>query len=482
MKTKLIKIAMLLGMITGLASCKKYLDTEPVGQFLVSNFYSNPSQAYSGVIACYSPLTSNYYLTLMSLNSGSDDAFAGGGNSGDYSSIQAFSNYSLLTAASGTGELFWGYNYNGIYNCNSILQALPTVPGLSTELLNRYTGEAKFLRAFYYFDLVRLFRNIPFTTAPLTTAEVFEQLQATPETVYAQIESDLKDAISKLPVTIPTNQNGRVTQGAARALLGKVLLTTKKYTEAAEQLALVNGILGGTNVYGYRLLADYGQVFSSKTKYSSESIFELQQTNTVNNFSNGFTQFTGPRGSSVPIYFSGGYGFNVVTLQLVNAIKNDPRYPHTVINIDSLAKATNTSYQPSYQNTGYFTRKYAGLASEQTNFGWNGDILLIRLADTYLMEAEALVQSGTGLARAESLLNAVRARVKLAPVSATINNIYTERQLELAEEGHRWFDLVRTGRAPAVLAFKNFKAGINEILPIPLSDLNNSKLKQNPGY
>ena len=110
------------------------------------------------------------------------------------------------------------------------------------------------------------------------------------------------------------------------------------------------------------------------------------------------------------------------------------------------------------------------------------DDYIIRLADTYLMEAEALVQGGGDIARAATLLNAVRARVGLAPIAATLDNIYNERRLELATEGHRWFDLVRTGQAPTVLAFKGFKANKNEVLPIPLFELNNTKLVQNPGY
>ncbi|HMG11524.1 MAG TPA: RagB/SusD family nutrient uptake outer membrane protein, partial [Mucilaginibacter sp.] len=108
--------------------------------------------------------------------------------------------------------------------------------------------------------------------------------------------------------------------------------------------------------------------------------------------------------------------------------------------------------------------------------------IIIRLADTYLMEAEALVQGGGDKQRAQALLDAVRARVKLPSIPASLTNIYTERRLELAQEGNRWFDLVRTGQAATALAGKGFKAGLNEILPIPQHDLNNTKLKQNPGY
>jgi hypothetical protein len=196
----------------------------------------------------------------------------------------------------------------------------------------------------------------------------------------------------------------------------------------------------------------------------------------------------GPRSYTGPIYYSAGYGFNPLTPNLVSAMKGDPRYPYTVANIDSIAKATNSKYQEAYQGTGYYIEKYAPktaniVTTGTTDLNWPNDYIEIRLADTYLMEAEALVNSGTNMSRAEALLNAVRARVKLAPVAATLDNIYNERRLELATEGHRWFDLVRTGRAPAALAFKGFKAGTNEVLPIPLTEtLNGTQVKQNQGY
>jgi hypothetical protein len=468
--------------MASIVSCKKYLEVKPTGEFLLSNYYSNQAQALTGVIACYNVLPYNYYNYLLALNSGSDDCYTGGGNSGDQSAMQAFNNYTLLNSSSGTADIFWNSLYNGVSNANTIIKALPAVPALTADTLNRYMGEAKFWRAYYYFDLVRLFKNIPLIVTPLTTTDAYDQVQVAPTAVYAQIEADLTAAIPGLPPTVSAIENGRVTQGAARALLGKVYLYEQKWTLAAAQLALVNGTPGGTSQYGYHLLANYADIFALNNKYSSESIFEVGESNAVSSFSNSYTQYIGPRGSTVPFWYTGGYGFNPITLDLVNLMKNDPRYPYTIINMDSTAKATNTSYSPSYENTGYFTRKYAPIASQLTTFGWANNFIIIRLADTYLMEAEALVQGGGNSARAQALLDAVRARVSLPSVPATLANIYTERRLELAQEGNRWFDLVRTGQAATVLASKGFKAGVNEILPIPVHDLNNTKLKQNPGY
>lgn len=153
-----------------------------------------------------------------------------------------------------------------------------------------------------------------------------------------------------------------------------------------------------------------------------------------------------------------------------------------------MTEAGEASYIPGYENTGYFIQKFAPLLEfENTNAGpaplnYPQNYVEIRLADTYLMEAEALVQGGGDLGRAAALLNAVRARVGLAPVEATLENIYQERRLELATEGHRWYDLVRTGQAATVLVDNGFVAGKNEILPIPLPELNNTQLVQNPQY
>ncbi|WP_114936729.1 RagB/SusD family nutrient uptake outer membrane protein [Mucilaginibacter endophyticus] len=480
-----------------MVSCKKsFLELQPKGQFLESNYYANPDEAFAAVIAAYDPLVTEtggidntYSDPLGALNAASDDCFAGGGSASDVTQWQVINNYTL-TPAQGPQNQFWAINFQGVNRTDVLLENLPKVPGLSADLLKRYTAEGQFLRAHYYFDLVRLFKNVPLILNSLNLTNVYDQVQATPEAVYTQIETDLKAAIPGLPATVPTSDGGRVTQGAAKALLGKVYLYEKKWADAATMLKDVN-----TN-YGYKLLSNYGAIFSPTNKFNSESIFELVHSGTQSytwaNWdqfkSNIYTQMIGPRSYTGPIYYGGGYGFNPVTTQLATALKGDPRYGYTVVNIDSLTKATKTSYSPSYQNTGYFIQKYAPVLANKvttgtTDLNWPNDYIEIRLADTYLMEAEANLNGGGDQSRAQTLLDAVRTRVGLASKPATLQNIYDERRLELATEGHRWFDLVRWGQAPSVLAFKGFKAGVNEILPIPLNEtLNGTKIKQNPGY
>jgi hypothetical protein len=335
-------------------------------------------------------------------------------------------------------------------------------------------------------------------TEPLLTEEIYNVEQVSPAETYAQIEKDLKEAIAEtnLPNTVPAaTEGGRVTRGAAKALLGKVYLYEKKWADAALELAEVNGTPGGTSIYGYKLLPKFSDIFIPTNKFNSESVFEITHTSVAATgaiplqHTEGFIASTmvGPRGYSGPTYYA-AWGFAPISDDLFNFIHYDPRYKTTVADIDSLVKINVAKYLPSYLNTGHFIQKFAPLVAYRTTLGGNPlrnypqDYIEIRLADTYLMEAEALIQSGGNLIRAAALLNAVRGRVNLAPVAATLENVYKERRLELATEGHRWYDLVRTGRAATVLASKGFVAGKNEVLPIPLQELTNTKLFQNPGY
>lgn len=501
MKNTYIKYAAILALgLPALSACDKdFLEVEPRGTVLESNYYSNPQEAFAGLVAAYDPLgweAGGTFHNIAAINGASDDAYAGGGGSSDMNTWQVWNNYTLDPAIGPQSE-YWNRNYTGISRANTILEKVQAgIPGMDNAMQARFIAEAKFLRAYYYFDLVRLFRNVPLITNSLSTEQIYNVTQAKPEEVYAQVEKDLTEAIQNLPKTVPaSSEGGRVTQGAAKALLGKVHLYQKEWSQAAAQLADVNGTPGGTSQYGYKLMSNFGAIFSPANKFNSESIFEIVHTSVANGHWGAFPNIEGniavtmmgPRGYAGSTYVA-GWGFNPLTLDLVNALKGDPRYKHTVANLDSLEKAGVASYEKGYQNTGYFVEKYAPKAAWKSTGGgepllnWPNDYIEIRLADTYLMEAEALIQGGGDLARAAALLNAVRARVGLAPVAATLDNVYRERRLELATEGHRWYDLVRTGRAATVLAPFGFKAGKHEVLPIPQAELNNTKLEQNPEY
>ena len=499
-RTTLLYCSIFAGIVLGVGACKKsFLNVSPEGTVLETDYYQTPDEAFSGLVAAYNPLSwtvvSSYAPKQVLLTLASDEAYAGGGSNSDNPGFQAWNTYTLTSATPNVPPDLWSRNFTGIYRVNTMLGKIGDVPGLTTDLKTRYTAEMQFLRAYYYFDLVREFGNVPLITTVLPESEFFTQVQAKPADVYAQIEKDLNAAIPGLPATVdPATEGGRATKGAAQAMLGKVIIyqnNNSRMQEAATDLELVN------SSPNYHLLPNYADVFDPGNKFSAESIFEIVHTqqagkgwgNWPNFDGNVGVQMVGPRGYTGPIYESSaaGYGFCPLTLDLVNALKNDPRYAATVANIDSMKQAGVSTYSPGYQNTGYFIRKYAPLAAFQGTVGnielnWQNDEIEMRLADTYLLESEALVRGGGDAGRAQALLDAVRARVGLASVPATLDNIYNERRLELATEGHRFFDLVRTGQAATVLASKGFTANKNEVLPIPLQELNNTKLVQNQGY
>jgi len=481
------------------AACSdSFLDIKPRGTDLEANYYRDRQEAFNGLVAVYDVVGwqgGGYVTKINAVSAASDDHYAGGGGPNDITDLQVWSDYSLSPSQGPQGEL-WRKGFSGIFRANILLQKLPNIPMDEGEKA-RFLAEAKFLRAYFYFDLIRLFKNIPLLKEPVSTDAMYDVLQAAPADVYAFIEQDLLEAIPVLPPTVPVaTEGGRATQGAARALLGKVYLQQEKFGPAAEELAQVNGEPGGTSQYGYKLLDNFGDLFEVSNKFNSESIFEISFTNTsVGDWGcisctegNIMNILTGPRkyvpqSADAPDYVS-GWSFLPITPELFEEIHYDPRNPHTVANLDSLEEHGIATYEKAYMNTGYFLEKFAGrekdrwtgAGSPELNFPQN--MYEIRLADTYLLEAEALIRGGGNATRAAALLNAVRGRVNLGPTEATLENIKHERRMELVGEGHRWFDLVRWGDAAAALADRGFVAGKHEILPIPLLEMENTLIEQ----
>lgn len=503
MKMKIFKYIFIAVVVMGsLASCDKgFIDIQPKGQFLSANYYADKDQAYGALIAVYDVMRKNsggFENMITMMNAGSDDQVAGGGGASDGAGIQGFSNYTLnpiIMPAS-----FWNDFYQGIFRANTLLVKIPDTD-MDDALRNRFIAEAKALRAFCYFNLEIMFKNIPLLLDPLTATNMYEVTQATPAEVYAQIEQDLNDAIAVLPSTVPVaTEGGRFTKGAAQALLGKVYLYDGKKSEAAAMLAQVNGEPGKTSQYGYRLLTSYADLWVTNNKFNSESILEVchssigssgwgnwgsgsDEGNSVNVMV-GPRSYSRPAGSTAPDLPS-GWSFNVFTDDFYNVMKSDPRFNATIFDLKALQAAGQADYIAGYQNSGYFLNKFLPRQSDVSTgagdqvLNYKQDTYAIRLADTYLLEAEALGATG---ARAQALLDAVRARVGLPSVPVGMDAIKAERRLELAGEGFRFFDLVRWGNAADKLGSRGFQAGKNEIFPIPYRELQGTKLVQNPGY
>ena len=493
-------LAAIVAVMLVFVSCKKeYLELTPRGTALEDNFYKNEGEVMQGVIAVYDVIqwgtTGGYTMKMPLLSAASDDCFAGGSNASDQPNWVAYDNFNMNSSL-GPQVGLWNKNYSGINRANVLLSKIDKATTLSAPFKTRVTAETKFLRAYFYFDLVRWFGNVPLITKVLETSELYAQTQSTPAQIYAQIEKDLRDAIPGLPITISDAEKGRISQGAAKAQLGKVLLYQNDNAKMTEAATLFEDINRVGNPYGYSLLPNYADIFNPANKFNAEAILEIPHSNNAAwsdwGYINGGegnvgTQFVGMDSYNGDTY-SSGWGFCPITLDLVNVMKNDPRFAATIIDGAAL-KAAGATYNGRYQNTDYFIKKYAPLKAFRSASGvaeqnWPIDEIEIRLADTYLMQAEALIRGGGSAARAKELLDAVRARVGLASIPATLDNIYAERRLELATEGHRFFDLVRTGRAVAVLGPSGYKAGKSEYLPIPLNEIEVTKggIKQNPGY
>ncbi len=496
---------MCLAVIVSFASCDSVLDVEPKGQQLESNYYKTPDQAFAALVAAYNPISwqtggpdGTYVPVLGPLNSATAGMNAGGGGPNDVTSWQAWNSYDL-SGAVGPQAGYWSRSYAGINRANLLLQRIEGIEGMDSAKKARYVAEARFLRGYYYLWLVRLFRNVPLITSPLETSEIYQQEQAPPADVYAQIDEDLSAAIPDLPsAPLPANEQGRATKGAARAFLAKSLMWEVGDGQDQAKMQRAADLLNQVNTSSaYELVDNYPDIFSPDNKFNSESIFEITHTSqqqadwgffgSGNIQGNVYVQMVGPRGYSGPKY-SSGYGFNPITQVLVDALQGDPRFDYTIADIGSMQDNGTASYEEGYDGSGYFIEKFAPLqeytaANGVVALNYPNDYIEVRLAGTYLLEAEAQVRlNGSGDARAEALLTEVRDRVGLGPVAATLDNIYREMHLELATEGHRWFNLVRTGRAADVLADEGFVEGVHEVLPIPLESLNNSALEQNEGY
>lgn len=476
-------------------SCKKdFLEVAPRGTALEGNFYKTDGEVYQGLIATYDVMqwgnSGGYTMKMPLLSAASDDCYAGGSSPSDQPNWVAFDNFKMDSRV-GPQVGLWSKNFTGVYRANILLAKMELNTTLTPAFKSRVAAEAKFLRAYFYFDLVRYFGRVPLITKMLETSELYTQKQVDPALIYAQIETDLREAFPALPAAVAATEKGRISQGAAKALLGKVLLYSNENAKMAEAASLLKDV--NTN-YGYQLLQNFGDIFDPKNKFSAESILEIPHSNNAAwgdwGYVNGgegnvAPQFIGADSYSGPLY-SNGWGFCPVTESLADFMKNDPRFAFTIIDGKDL-KAQGATYTARYQNTDYFIKKYAPLAAVRSVSGvaelnWPINEIEIRLADTYLMEAEALVRAGGDQGRAQSLLDLVRARVGLTTVPATLDNIYNERRMELATEGHRFFDLVRTKKAATTLP--GFTVGKSEHLPIPQDEIDLTKggITQNPGY
>lgn len=454
------------------------------------NYFNSEEDYYNALIGVYDVLQSTYVNVLLG-EIASDNTLSGGESATDVIGFQQVDEMTHTPVNDNLDDV-WDWNFAGVQRANYILEFQDKIDFEGKEQI---IAEARFLRAYFTFELVKWFGPIPLSGDKRFKLGDEKSIPRSPVSeVYGQIESDLQYAIEHLDYTAP--QVGRVTKGAAQALLGKAYLYQEEFQKSAAVLTdLINS--GQYHLYGTQGDEDYTNLFEYIGENSGESVFEIQYTGAEGagfgclqcSEGNVAVGFQGIRNYSGPL-FESGFSFNVPVQEVYDAFtENDIRRDYSILDIEAWAEETGASYSEGYKHTGFFNRKYLPRKNDNlgdANLTQPNNYRAIRYADVLLMAAEALVRGDIDESRARTYLNMVRLRAGLEPVdsagSTLLDIIYTERRLELVGEGHRFFDLVRTGRAAQEI--EGFTTGKNELFPIPLEEIEFSQgnWEQNPGY
>lgn len=486
-------------------SCDSFVEVEPSGPTDVT-FFRTEKDFQEAKIGMYSALRTTFWNTLVGVVA-SDD-YAAGGDTATYDQATLQNVNQMIHSPNDENQLrdIWGLMYAGQNRANYILENKDKLDFAGKEEI---IAEAYFVRAYFTFELVKFFGNVPLKTAERNGVLRIEDVRILPEdefamervadipTAYALIAEDLKEAIPNLPVTQDTKYEA--TKGAAQALLGKVYLyhATFDNSKFAEAASVLNQVIGSKQ-YSLVTGADYADLFEIKGENGKEAVFEIQYNSLQPagwgciTCSTGtyFAKFNGPRSPYDDPVYDAGWGFCLPTVELYDLFDaTDARRDVTFYDL----RNDQDRYTPGRDDSGLFNRKYLPrlepkrAGSDPLNY--DNNYRAIRYADVLLMAAEAEAQSGGS--NAEDYLNQVRERAYgdkshdyKSSEGALLDAIYQERRKELAGEGHRFFDLVRTKKAAA--AIDGFTANKNEIFPIPLIELElalaQDRWKQNPGY
>jgi tetratricopeptide (TPR) repeat protein len=490
-------------LVLGYSSCKKTLYKEPLGQLSTDVNYITADDAKRALTAAYAPAAGNNwccsyigtgYMHWVLGNVASDDTEKGGESGSDQLYAQQIQLFNIPADNDAT-RFAYQVEYVGIRRTNLALENIPNIT-MDAPLKARYLAEAKFMRAWYYFNLVRTFGDVPLVLSSTIETTV---LARTPKAqIYDQIIKDLTEAEAVLPKPsqYAAADHGRATQGAAQAYLGKAYLYMKNFPKAEEWFGKV------ITSNEYVLQADYLAMFLRDGETSKEHIFQVkffndQGAQPANNNNIGTT--FGSRARN-------GWGFNLPTKDFVDAFEpGDPRLAQTVYkNGDVMPDGLVANVGNS--TTGYLTKKYYVPEYEkiQGSLQAGRDDIYMRLGKVYLWYAEA-ANENAHTTDALNALNKIRQRARqgnagiLPDVTETDkvllrNLIWKEQRVEFGQEYERFFELVRQGRAGQVLrayAVKystakgaGFRDNVNEIYPLPQSEisLSRGKIIQNPGY
>lgn len=484
-----------------LNGCSKFLDKVPLDSVNTSNFWQTEDDAIAGINGAYQPLQwpKLYNLRMWTTDIWAGNSLVGAGGGTDGIETQDIANFVTSTDNAAALDI-WRGPAPGILRCNLVLKNVPSMK-ISESLKNRIIGEAQFLRGHYYFILVQLFGDVPLITEPQTPGDDLRPARTAKSKVYELIIDDLTKAIANLPSRSQYSGSdiGRASKGAAIGMLMKVHLTLGNYQKVVDLYSQLNGM-------GYALNANYSDNFDPRTKNSVESLFEVQYYGKTNfsfwdneNQASWVSTFTGPRNSD---FVGGGYGWNQPTREFVNAYETGDNRKDKTILYAGCPDFDGKVYKASYSGTGFNLRKFLVPKSISADYDTNpSDWPVLRFADVLLMYAEALNELGRGNeAQAASAgingggpLNRVRNRAGLNDITglnqtALREKILHERRMELAFEGHRWFDLIRVNNGQYGLDFLHSIGKINAatkhlLLPIPQKERDaNPNLSQNKDY
>jgi len=487
MKTLKIKPILLLFLFIMVSSCgDDFVDVDSPDQN--SEVYFNTEGDYQDALIGAYDLLQSSYINVMLGEIASDNTFSGGESATDVIGIQEIDDM-IHTPVNQQLRDIWSWMYAGVNRANYIMEFQDKTDFPSK---NEVLAQARFLRAYYYFELVKWFGDVPLSVDKrIQFGDQFE-LERTPKAqVFAQIEQDLIFAAANLPVDWEESETGRATKGAANALLGKAYLYQEKFNDAA---AAFDQVIAGP----YDLVTDYNSIFEQEGENNIESVFEIQYTDKEGagfgclqcSEGNVAVGFNGIRNYSGPL-FESGFSFNVPTQKAVDQFEEDDvRKDVAVLDIDAWSASNGATFSVGFKHTGYYNRKYIArqgdLNTPDANLTNPNNYRSIRFADVLLMAAEAYNRGGLGDEIAKGYLNRVRVRAGLSETTETgpalTAEIYQERQVELLGEGHQFFDLVRTGRAAQEI--QGFTSGKNELFPIPSIEIElaGNRWAQNPGY
>ncbi|WP_298647147.1 RagB/SusD family nutrient uptake outer membrane protein [uncultured Proteiniphilum sp.] len=487
----------LLSALTLLGSCSDFLDKVPY-EDPSAEALTDEASAIALVNGAYQPLQRpklyNMRIWTLDIIAGNSEVGAGGGTDG----IETVTLANFVATADNAAALdIWRGPNPGILYCNTVLENVPEMD-IDESLKNRSIGEAKFLRAHYYFILVQLFGDVPMTVATPKPGDNLLQARTDRMTIYNEvIIPDLKDAVALLPVREEYSGSdiGRASKGAAAGMLAKVYLTLGMYEESLQMSELVESL-------GYTLNPDYSDCFGGEERHknTAESLFEVQYYGLTKagfwddeNQANWLSTYMGPRNTG---WVGGAYGWNQPTREFVDQYEEGDLRKDKTILYEGGPTFDGKSYKATMSNTGYNVRKFLVPLSVSPDYNTNSaNVVVLRFADVLLMKAEALNELGRS-EEAEEPLYQVRRRAGLDDRSDVENlsaeqmreKIRHERRIELAFEGHRWFDMVRWDNGRYALDFLHSIGKINAaqkhlLFPIPQRERDaNPNLTQNQGY